>query len=146
MDKKKIGFSLVELLIVVTILAALVALFLPKFGGTRRSAREARAEADCWALRTAILMYHHDTGVYPPTITTTSSFNAYLVNNPGVTGWNGPYCDRSNVDPWNNSYRFYNYFSDSKISCVGSAGENESWQNSGFTGTTLGDDIIIWME
>jgi len=62
----KKGFTLVELLVAMTIMAVLVSLALVAFQGSRRSARDAKRRTDLEQIRSALEMYRTDYGgVYP---------------------------------------------------------------------------------
>jgi prepilin-type N-terminal cleavage/methylation domain-containing protein len=60
------GFTLVELLIVVIILAILAAIVVPQFGSSTEDAQVSTLESDLTQLRTAIeLYYHQHNSTYP---------------------------------------------------------------------------------
>ena len=63
---KNIGFTLVELLIVITIIATLSGIGYAVFGNATRSARDAKRKADLEQIRTALEMFKADKGCYPP--------------------------------------------------------------------------------
>jgi prepilin-type N-terminal cleavage/methylation domain-containing protein len=66
---KQRGFTLVELLIVVIILAILAAIVVPQFGSSTEDARVATLKSDLANLRDAIeLYYHQHNGNYPGAI------------------------------------------------------------------------------
>jgi prepilin-type N-terminal cleavage/methylation domain-containing protein len=60
------GFTLVELLIVISILAVLAAVLLPQILGTRESANIAATEANLQMLETGIQNWNREHGYYPP--------------------------------------------------------------------------------
>ncbi len=60
------GFSLIELLIVVAILAVLAAVIAPQFSGNTKEAQESAVRSNLSALRSAIAMYQRDHGNVPP--------------------------------------------------------------------------------
>lgn len=96
------GFTLVELLIVVTILGILVAMVVPRLTGRTQQARIARAEADVKAnIALALDLFELDTGRYP---TTEEGLVALRTQPPDASNWNGPYLKREPVDPWGRSY------------------------------------------
>ena len=59
------GFTLVELLIVVIILAILAAIVVPQFTATTDDARQAAYDSNLAALRSAIELYRQQHGAYP---------------------------------------------------------------------------------
>ncbi len=71
------GFTLVELLIVVIILAILAAIVIPQFSSSTSDAKEAAIKANLAALRSAIELYKvQHNGVYP---------SGVLAGDPGCT-------------------------------------------------------------
>ncbi len=98
------GFTLVELLVVVTILGILVAMVVPRLAGRTQQARLARAEADVKAnLALALDLFELDNGRYP---TTEEGLNALRIKPPDAKNWNGPYLKRDALDPWGRPYRY----------------------------------------
>jgi prepilin-type N-terminal cleavage/methylation domain-containing protein len=75
------GFTLMELLIVVVILAILAAIVMPQFSSSGIDAREAALDTNLGVLRTAIQLYRGQHGVYPGAVTAVSAACA-----PGTTG------------------------------------------------------------
>ncbi|MDO6460693.1 type II secretion system protein [Granulosicoccaceae sp. 1_MG-2023] len=59
------GFTLVELLIVVIILAVLASVAVPQFSSSTDDAKEAALDSTLAELRTAIELYYHQHGEYP---------------------------------------------------------------------------------
>jgi prepilin-type N-terminal cleavage/methylation domain-containing protein len=60
------GFTLVELIIVVTILGILAAIVLPTFQGNVATAKESAAKSDLMAMRAQIELYKLQHNGYPP--------------------------------------------------------------------------------
>lgn len=69
------GFTLVELLVVITIIAILAALVLSTAGGIQDKAARSRAQSEIAALSAALESYKADNGDYP-----TGTFNAGQAN------------------------------------------------------------------
>lgn len=65
--KKKNGFTLVELVIVIAIIAILVAAAIPVFASAQQASRRAKILADLQIIDSAINVYYMDMGSYPPT-------------------------------------------------------------------------------
>ncbi len=59
------GFTLVELLVVISIIGTLVAILLPNFMGARERARDAQKIQDAYAIKNALRMYYNDNQAYP---------------------------------------------------------------------------------
>lgn len=100
------GFTLVEILIVLVILAVLAAIIVPSFAGRTEQARRSKAVADIQNISVALEMYEADNGAYP---TTDMGLQA-LVERPdesAAPNWNGPYLKKSAFnDPWGRPYQY----------------------------------------
>jgi prepilin-type N-terminal cleavage/methylation domain-containing protein len=68
MRNREKGFSLIELLVVVTIIMVIVALALPRLTPIRMSANETSAAVSIRALNSACLTYETLYGSYPPSL------------------------------------------------------------------------------
>jgi general secretion pathway protein G len=148
------GFTLIELIIVIAIITALASMFLPRFLDAQRRSDLAVAQAELATLRTAIVLYHEDTGNYPngdADITTTATWNNFLLSDPGVLNWKGPYADRITEDPWGNAYVFGNHFDETDdgdpVSYLLSGGPNGVVDTVDFSvDAPAEDDLIIYLE
>ncbi|SHF42972.1 type II secretion system protein G [Caldanaerobius fijiensis DSM 17918] len=105
--KSKRGFTLVELLVVVAIIAILAAVLVPRFLTYTDRAREARAMADINAIRTVITAYMADEGNGQPPINsndpTIPNSIAAVLQSRGIK-WTG---DASGItDPWGRPYYY----------------------------------------
>ena len=69
-NKKPNGYTLIELLIVLTIIGLLVSVALPRMKDAQQKAREAVLRENLFRLRETIDQYHHDKGKYPATLET----------------------------------------------------------------------------
>ena len=101
------GFTLIEVMVVVVILAILAAVLVPRIMGRPDEARIARARQDIRAIESALQLYRLDNYRYP---TTEQGLEA-LVRRPTVPpeppNWKpGGYLDRVPVDPWGRPYRY----------------------------------------
>jgi len=95
------GFTLVELLLVLVILATLAAIVLPRFTGTSQRARVTATVTQISTFKTALNAYEVDMGTYP------KSLNDLLQVPPNAgQNWHGPYLDSDTIpkDPWGNDY------------------------------------------
>lgn len=93
------GFTLVELLLVLVILALIGGLVLPGIIGKAEGAKVKAAASQINRLAMAVESYYLDTGETPDDL-------SQLVEEPGsVGGWNGPYVKASSLkDPWGREY------------------------------------------
>jgi general secretion pathway protein G len=93
------GFTLVELLLVLVILALIAGLVLPGIIGKAESAKAKAASSQISRLSMSVESFYLDTGNTPSSL-------EELVNEPsGATGWNGPYIKNSLLkDPWGQPY------------------------------------------
>ena len=98
------GFTLVELLVVLVILALLAALVGPRVVGYMTTSKVKTAHVQIAAYQTALELYHLDLGRYPQT----AEGLAALVTAPaGSAGWAGPYLDKAvATDPWGTPYDY----------------------------------------
>jgi type II secretion system protein G len=64
------GFTLIEMMIVIVVIAILIGVLLPNFRGTQDEAAEQRARSELRTLATAIESYYiHNTNTLPTTLT-----------------------------------------------------------------------------
>lgn len=100
-SKGQRGFTLVELLLVLVILALIAGLVLPGIIGKAESAKAKAASSQISRISMSVESFYLDTGNTP------SSLDE-LVNEPsGVSGWNGPYIKNSLLkDPWGQPYQY----------------------------------------
>ena len=99
------AFTLVEMLLVVTIIGILAALVIPKIMGRSEQARMTAARADLSGIKTALDAFEVDNGYYPKG----NNGLGDLVPQPrDVKNWHGPYLDKIPSDPWGNNY-LYSY-------------------------------------
>jgi len=97
------GFTLVEMLLVLVILATLAAIVYPKVAGRSEQARVTAAKTQIANFKTAIDSYEVDTGSYPKG---RNGLNDLIQQPRDVTGWHGPYLESIPLDPWNNAYLY----------------------------------------
>lgn len=95
------GFTLVELLLVLVILALIGGLILPRIINQAEGAKVRAASSQISRLSMSVETFYLDTGTTPDRLED-------LVREPsGVVGWNGPYVKDSLLnDPWENPYEY----------------------------------------
>lgn len=88
--KKNSGFSLVELLVVISIIAVLSAVLMVNFVGMRERSKDAQRIQDLNAIKSALRLYYNDNQSYPASksVITGSGFANYL---PGIGNTNFVY-------------------------------------------------------
>src|SRR4051812_37384712 len=97
------GFTLVEMLLVLVILATLAAIVYPKVMGRSEQARITSAQTQIANFKTALDAFEVDNGYYP------KGHNGLvdLVQKPqDAAAWHGPYLDNIPKDPWGNDYTY----------------------------------------
>lgn len=97
------GFSLLELLVYITILGLLIGMVGPALMRQLGSARSSVAHQSIERLTSVLDMYKLDVGSYP---TTDQGLEALLQQPTDVNNWNGPYLNGSKppLDAWNHPY------------------------------------------
>ena len=104
MRKHRMGFTLIELMLVVIIIGALVAMVMPRLTGRGEQARVAAAKADIQAnIATALKLYELDNGSFP---SAEEGLNALLSKPSSANNWNGPYLEKRPLDPWAREYKY----------------------------------------
>ncbi|MEX0325248.1 MAG: type II secretion system major pseudopilin GspG [Puniceicoccaceae bacterium] len=100
------GFSLVEMLIVIALIAIVGTLLIGRIGNLFGGAQEdvAKQFVDN-ALKAPLLKYRIDTGSYP---TAEDGGLLALLNEPASKSgkWKGPYIEKLPEDPWGNPYQY----------------------------------------
>jgi general secretion pathway protein G len=100
------GFTLVEMLVVITIIGLIMALVGPRVLGYLNESKLKAAKIQIETFSSALDLYYLDNGRYP----TTSEGLAALVQRPGAgaPAWDGPYLNRREVpvDPWGKPYDY----------------------------------------
>ncbi len=104
---RQLGFTLIEIMVVIVILGILASLIVPKIMGRPDEARMVAAKQDMSSIMQALKLYKLDNQRYP---TTEQGLQA-LVTKPSSTpepkNWKaGGYLDRLPVDPWGNTYLY----------------------------------------
>ena len=135
MERQK-GFTLVEILVVVAIIAMLAALVGPRLFPKLGKGKQAAAKAQIELLGQALDQLRLDIGRYP---STQEGLNA-LAQNPGADKWDGPYLKKSMpMDPWGKPYHYqapgthgeYDLLSYGRDGAPGGEGEDKditSWE------------------
>ena len=124
--KKQSGFTLIEIMVVLAILAGLVAMVAPNIIGEAGAARVKTAKAEMANISQALDMYRLDNFSYP----STSQGIEALVSKP--SGGDGElknyksngYMKKLPTDPWGNAYQYFSKKSNEfEIISLGADGE-----------------------
>jgi general secretion pathway protein G len=102
---RSLGFTLIEIMVVVVILGILAATIVPQFIGTTHDAKVSAAKAHVAELESALERFYVHMDRYP----TPEEGLKVLVSPPTEdTGkkWRGPYVKQLRNDPWGNPYRY----------------------------------------
>ncbi|MBE2257969.1 MAG: type II secretion system major pseudopilin GspG [Candidatus Accumulibacter sp.] len=98
------GFTLLELLVVVTIIGLLAAYVGPKYFSQLGRSEQGIARAQVEAFARALDTYRLEVGRYP---TTEEGLNALLLRPANTAKWNGPYLQKAvPPDPWGRAYMY----------------------------------------
>ena len=103
------GFTLIEIMVVVVIIAILAALIVPKVMSRPDEARIVAARHDVGALVQALKLYRLDNLRYPTTEQGLAALVARPLAGPLPPNWKaGGYLERLPKDPWGNPYQYLN--------------------------------------
>lgn len=126
------GFSLIELLVVLVILGMIAGLVVPNIMQRGEDARVRATQTEIQRLSMAVDEFYLDTGRAPTSL-------RELVERPsGVSNWNGPYVNDSNLnDPWGRPYNYrypgqhrsFDIFSEGADGAPGGEGPNRQITN-----------------
>jgi general secretion pathway protein G len=136
-ERYRAGITLIEMLVVVTIIALFAALVAPRMFKQSDRARVTLAHAQINAFMTALAAYKLDTGVFP---STEEGLQALRVKPANLDQWQGPYLPQEiPVDPWQHPY-VYKY--------PGEHGDDPDVFSYGADGQPGGDginaDVVSW--
>jgi general secretion pathway protein G len=131
------GLTLIEMLVVVTIIALFAALVAPRMLKQGDKARVVAARAQMNSFMTALGAYKLDTGLFP---TTEQGLNALRERPANLTQWNGPYLPQEiPTDPWSHAYTYKfpgEHGDEPDIISYGADGQPG--------GTDIAEDIVSW--
>jgi len=132
------GVTLIEMLVVVTIIALFAALVAPRMLQKSDTARVTAARAQINSFMTALGAYKLDTGLYP---STEQGLQALRARPQNVNQWQGPYLPQDiPVDPWGRPYvyRFPGEHggNEPEVVCYGADGQPG--------GESINADIVSW--
>ena len=137
-DGREDGFTLVEILVVITIIGLIVGLVGPRVLNYLSESKVKAATIQIQSFASSLDLFYLDLGRYP----STSEGLVALVQRPGgASGWNGPYLKNNAVpnDPWGHPYKYrspgerspyeiISLGSDGQEGGTGNAADIKSWE------------------
>src|ERR1700691_3209593 len=107
--RKRAGFTLIEVMVVVVILGILAALIVPRVMSRPDDARIVAAKQDITALMQALKLYRLENLAYPSTEQGLQGVVVRPTTPPVPPNWKGGgYLERLPKDPWQHDYRYLN--------------------------------------
>lgn len=107
-SRRRRGFTLMEMLVVLAILVLLAGMVLPRVLGSSKKANIQAAKVQLRSFKGALEQYSLHTNSFPAT----EAGLLALVERPAeseesaITGWDGPYLDEIPKDPWGKDYQY----------------------------------------
>jgi general secretion pathway protein G len=131
------GFTLVEMLVVITIIGLIMALVGPRVLNYLGESKVKAAKIQIESFGSALDLFYLDAGRYP----SSAEGLAALAQRPaGISAWNGPYLKGGSVpgDPWGHAYVYrspgehgvydiVSYGADGQEGGTGTAADIQSW-------------------
>jgi len=135
--RSRAGVTLIEMLVVMTIIALFAALVGPNLWKKGDQARVTAARAQIHNFMTALGTYKLDTGLFP---TSEQGLQALRVKPAEVNQWAGPYLPQDiPMDPWGHPYMYKypgEHGDEPDLTCFGADGQPG--------GEGLNADIVSW--
>ncbi len=99
------GFTLIEMLVVITIIGLIMALVGPRVLNYLSDSKVKAAKIQIESFKSALDLFYLDTGRYP---STSDGLTALVHTASSTPNWNGPYLKGGNVpaDPWGHPYAY----------------------------------------
>jgi len=127
-NKIQRGFTLVEILITVAIIALITNVATVQYQNASNKAKISKAKADLEAMGSAIEQIEEDTDNYIPEL---SYLDDKLPPDPSFSPWWGPYVSSLSLkDPWGNDYFYYYWLTNEEYNSIP---KDPSWNISGGT-------------
>ncbi|HBG62530.1 MAG: type II secretion system protein GspG [Omnitrophica WOR_2 bacterium GWF2_38_59] len=132
------AFTLIEIMLVVIIIAALAAMVVPRLVGRSEQAKVSVAKSDINSqLATALKLYELDNGTFPSTEQGLAALKKKPSTTPEARNWNGPYIEKDPIDPWGSPYVY---------TSPGKKRPDYDLSSLGGDKSNSGDDINNWEE
>jgi len=137
------GFTLIEVMVVVVILAILATIIVPKIMDRPDDARIAKAKQDIRAIESSLKLYKLDNLHYPTTDQGLEALVKKPTSGPAAKNWRqGGYLDSLPIDPWGHPYQYlspgqhgdfdlYSLGADGQPGGTGADADIGNWQEDG---------------
>lgn len=102
-QRRRAGFTLMEVLLVLAILVILASLAVVQLGGVMGRADRDSARTQIGSFESAIGLYHVAIRQYPPNL---QALVAPPGDLPNPAKWAGPYLKEIPLDPWDRQYQY----------------------------------------
>lgn len=132
-NNKQKGFSLIEILVVMVIIATIMGIVANNIGNNKKKAKLKEAEIKISKLKMAVESFNTDLGYYPRSLDV-------LVDDNGDSNWLGPYAKKKELkDPWGEEFQYSNPGQHDEEFSIVSYGNDKSPG-----GTKFDKDINSW--
>jgi len=101
---KQSGFTLIELMIVVIIMAALAGMVLPRLLDRADDAKINISKGEIASITMGLKFYKLDNGTYPGQ--QDGGLDALMTKPASAKNWKGPYLEKDAIDPWKRPYQY----------------------------------------
>lgn len=133
-----LGFTLIEILVVITVIAILAGLVTPMVFRNVGDAKASTARAQIEIFATALDTYHLDNDYYPTTEQGLAALRRVPDGTPSANNWRGPYLRKDPpLDPWKRPYVYvspgeanpeaYDLLTYGRDGTPGGTGEDTDW-------------------
>ena len=136
-NDKQAGFTLLELLVVLGIIAMLAGIVGPQVMKHMGESKTKAAKVQIEDLSATLDMYKLDAGTYP---TTEQGLQALIEAPDTAKHWNGPYLSKAKIplDPWQNEYHYVSPGEHGKFDLTSLGADGKEG------GTGEDQDIVSW--
>jgi general secretion pathway protein G len=132
----KKGFTIIELMVVITIIGILASLVAPRFMGKLESAKVKTTKAQLEMLSTALDSFNLDTGRYP---NDSEGLKVLWIKTKDIRGYDGPYLPKPvEQDAWGNPYVYKQTSDDHGYDIISYGKDGKEG------GTDQAEDISLW--